>query len=240
MTCLPTTQALISLTFDDGLLCQFERAVPVLDSHGFPATFFLVANPESIFEDPWAEAKGYTWHKISWSHDDIRLLKNMAARGHEIASHTVKHERHPLDPVFEATESKRLIEQWMGNDVPSFCYPFYDTIEALKEPVIAAGYRQARAGKQNSFYAAGDALDRFAVDCRQIAQTGEEAGAWVRPGCWHVVTFHGIGTEQEGWEPVTESEFSKLREDLARLRDAGRVEVVTFNEGAERLRQARK
>ncbi len=67
-------KALLSLTFDDGLLCQFERAVPVLDTHGFPATFFLVANTESIFKDPWAEAKGFTWHKISWSNDDIQLL----------------------------------------------------------------------------------------------------------------------------------------------------------------------
>ncbi len=230
------SKALISLTFDDGLLCQFERAVPVLDRHGFTATFFLVANTESIFKDPWAEAKGYTWHKIGWNKDNIRLLKSMAARGHEIASHTVKHERHPTDPVYEATESKRLIEGWMGIEVPSFCYPFYDTIDAFKEPVIAAGYRQARAGKQNSFYAAGNSIDRFAVDCRQIAQTGEDVGEWVRPGCWHVVTFHGIGTEQDGWEPVTELEFSRLMEGLARLRDAGHVEIVTFKSGAEGMR----
>ncbi len=233
-------QSLVSLTFDDGLLCQFDRAVPVLDRHGFPATFFLVANTESIFEDPWAELKGYTWHKIGWDKDDIRLLKSMAARGHEIASHTVKHERHPTDPVYEATESKRLIESWMGFEVPSFCYPFYDTIDTFKEPAIAAGYRQARAGKQNSFYAAGSSIDPFAVDCRQIAQTGEDVAAWVRPGCWHVLTFHGIGTEQDGWEPVTELEFSRLMEELARLRDAGQVELVTFKSGAEGMRQTRR
>jgi peptidoglycan/xylan/chitin deacetylase (PgdA/CDA1 family) len=230
-------KSLVSLTFDDGLLCQFERAVPVLDRHGFPATFFLVANTESIFQDPWAEEKGYTWHKISWSQDDIRLLKGMVARGHEIASHTLKHERHPADPVYEATQSKRLIEDWMGIEVSSFCYPFYDTINAFKKPVIAAGYRQARAGKQNSFYAAGNSIDCFAVDCRQIAQTGEDVGAWVRPGCWHVVTFHGIGIEREGWEPVTEREFSRLMECLARLRDAAQVDVVTFKSGAEEMRQ---
>jgi peptidoglycan/xylan/chitin deacetylase (PgdA/CDA1 family) len=229
-------KALISITFDDGLLCQFERAVPVLDHYGFPATFFLVANTESVFADPWAEAKGYTWHKISWSADEIRLLKGMADGGHEIASHTVKHERQPTNPVYEATESKRLIEGWMGTEASSFCYPFYDTIHAFKEPVIAAGYRQARAGKQNSFYASGKSIDPFAVDCRQIAQTGEDVGAWVRPGCWHVVTFHGIGTEKDGWEPVTEVEFSRLMDGLARLRDAGQAEVVTFNDGAQRLR----
>ena len=228
-------KAFISLTFDDGLLCQFERAVPILDRHGFPGTFFLVANTESIFEDPWADAKGYEWHKIAWSNHDIQMLKSMAARGHEIASHTVKHERQPSDPVYEASESKRLIEGWMGTEVPSFCYPFYDTVESLKEPVIAAGYRQARAGRQNSFYACGDSVDRFAVDCRQIAPTGEDVGAWIRPARWHVLTFHGIGTEEDGWEAVTELKFSTLMRELARLRDAGQVEVVTFNNGAARL-----
>ncbi len=238
MTSLAMSKALISLTFDDGLLCQFERAVPVLDRLGFPATFFLIANTQSIFEDPWADAKGYIWHKISWSEEDIRLLKAMAARGHEVASHTVKHERQPSNPVFEATESKRLIEDWMGAEVSSFCYPFYDTMKAFKEPVIAAGYRQARSGKRNSFYAARDPIDYFGVDCRQVAQTGEEVADWIRSGCWHVLTFHGIGTEEEGWEPVAEREFSALMEELARFRDSGKLDLVTFNEGAERLRRA--
>ncbi len=230
-------KAFISLTFDDGLLCQFERAVPVLDRHGFPGTFFLIANTESIFEDPWADERGYEWHKIAWTNRDIQMLKKMAAHGHEIASHTVKHERQPSDPLYEAAESKRLIEGWMGIEVPSFCYPFYDTIRSLKEPAKAAGYRQARAGRQNSFYASGDPFDPFAVDCRQIAPSGEEVRAWVRPGCWHVLTFHGIGTEADGWEAVTELEFSAQMEELARLQDAGELEIVTFHDGAARLRE---
>jgi peptidoglycan/xylan/chitin deacetylase (PgdA/CDA1 family) len=36
--------ALVSLTFDDGLRCQFDRALPILKKHGFRATFFLIAN----------------------------------------------------------------------------------------------------------------------------------------------------------------------------------------------------
>ena len=230
-------KALVSLTFDDGLLCQFERAVPVLDRYGFPATFFLVANTESIFVDSWAEIRGYEWHKIDWNKNDIRLLKGMIKRGHEVGSHTVKHERQPTNPVFEAVESRHLIESWLEIDVPSFCYPFYDTIQSLRAPVIAAGYQQARAGKQNSYYASPDSFDSFGVDCRQISQTGEDVGMWVRPGSWHVVTFHGIGSEQDGWEPVTELEFARLMEELARLRDSGQAEVVTFKEGAEQIRQ---
>jgi len=233
-------KALISLTFDDGLRSQFEGAVPVLDRYGFPATFFLVANTDSIFTDGWAELNGFEWHKIDWSEEDIGLLKRMIKRGHEVGAHTITHKREAIaaNPTFEALESKRLIEGWLGTEIPSFCYPFYDTMQVLKDPTIKAGFRLARAGKQNSYYCSADSLDRFAVDCRQISQTGENVPAWARPGCWHVVTFHGIGGNQDGWVPVTKAEFCRQMEELATLRDSGRVEVVTFKDGAERLRSA--
>jgi hypothetical protein len=68
--------ALISLTFDDGLRCQFERAIPILNQHGFPATFFLIANQDST-HDRWA---GHTkdWWEIDWREDDIEMLKQLA------------------------------------------------------------------------------------------------------------------------------------------------------------------
>jgi hypothetical protein len=232
-------KALVTLTFDDGLRSQFERAVPVLDRYGFPATFFLVANTDARFTDGWAEENGFEWHKIDWSTEDIGLLKGMIARGHEIGAHTITHKRDAIaaNPLFEATECKRLIEEWLATDIPSFCYPFYDTIGVLKEPTIQAGFRQARAGRQNSYYASTDALDPFAVDCRQIAQAGEDVNAWVRPGCWHVVTFHGIGGDQDGWVPITEDEFERQMDELARLRDSGAVEIFTFANGAARSQQ---
>ena len=37
-------RALVSLTFDDGFRCQFEKALPILDAYDIPATFFLIAN----------------------------------------------------------------------------------------------------------------------------------------------------------------------------------------------------
>src|SRR6266446_1039380 len=107
-----TKPALISLTFDDGLRCQFQRAVPTLDRYGFPATFFLVANTDPIFTDGFAERGGFNWPKIAWNAHDIQLLKGMVERGHEIGGHTVSHKgpRIVADAAFEASESKRLIE----------------------------------------------------------------------------------------------------------------------------------
>ena len=58
--------AAVSLTYDDGLLSQIERAVPVLDAAGLHATFFL-------------------------SGGHVAEFAPLAKRGHELASHTLKH-----------------------------------------------------------------------------------------------------------------------------------------------------
>lgn len=126
----------------------------------------------------------------------------------------------------------------METEIPSFCYPFYWTIQHLKQPAMKAGYQQARFGAQSSYYASPSSVDWFAVDCRQIMRTGEIVSTWLQPGRWHVLTYHGIGNDQDGWEPVTETEFARQMTELAELRDAGAVEVVTFREGADRLRLA--
>jgi peptidoglycan/xylan/chitin deacetylase (PgdA/CDA1 family) len=155
-----TKPALISLTFDDGLRCQFERAVPILDQHRLSATFFLTANSEPAHVD-WCEHP--IWPKITWSERDIQLLKDLIKRGHEIGSHSVWHKfpepgplfRADFNPQFEAEESKRLIEGWLGVKIPSFCYPFCRKPDSLKSAVEAAGYEQARAGATGLSYLRG-------------------------------------------------------------------------------------
>jgi hypothetical protein len=95
-------------------------------------------------------------------------------------------------------------------------------------------------GPRSSYYAIPDkgSLDRFNVDCRQISKN-ENVGTWIQPaGCWHILTFHGIGGEQDGWEPITVEQFATQMGELAKHRDAGAVEVVTFKDGADRVRQS--
>lgn len=236
--------ALISLTFDDGLRCQFEHAVPILQRYDFPATFFLVANEDATHEC-WNHAND--WWKIDWRASDITMLKQLIHDGHEIGSHSVSH--HPdtmrRQPEFEVRESKRLIEGWTGKNVSSFCYPFYWSHAFLANAVTNAGYEQARGGGKPPVYYPPHApyysipddatLDRFNVGCRQISP-GERVSGWARPRHWHVLTFHGIGGIQDGWEPIPVNEFDRQMADLAKLRDSGDVEVVTFKDGADRLR----
>lgn len=241
--------ALVSLTFDDGLRCQLEQGVPILDKHGLPATFFLVANTDPIHTDGYRHPD---WKKTTWSKSDIRLLKRMIQRGHEMGSHSVSHRRPELkkDPKGEAEKSKRWIEDRLGVEIASYSYPFSHVTQRGKTAVIGAGYRQARGGVTESYYSAESPIDYFDVDSRVIGRHGREkvrghfvgkyggenVGGWIRPGCWHVLTFHGIGTLDDGWWPIPVEEFERQVAELAKLRDVGAVEVLTFEDGADRLR----
>jgi peptidoglycan/xylan/chitin deacetylase (PgdA/CDA1 family) len=245
--------ALISLTFDDGLRCQLEQAVPILDQYGFPATFFLVANPDLIHTDGFPHPD---WRKTNWCEEDIRLLKGMVQRGHEIGAHSVHH-RHPFldnDAKGEAEDSKRWIQDRLGVEIPSYCYPFCYFTDLIKNAVINAGYKQARWGATRVYFPEQRPLDFYKVDCRHIAVNdpafvvvdgvphpvgrngSEDVSGWLQPD-WYVLMFHGVGTINDGWWPVSVPEFTRQMAELAKHRDAGAVEVVTFKDGADRLRQ---
>jgi len=241
--------ALVSLTFDDGLRCQLDQAAPTLDKHGLPTTFFLVANTDPIHTDGYRHPD---WKKTTWGKDDIRFLKSMIQRGHEIGSHSVSHRRPELrkDPKGEAEKSKRWIEDHLGVEIASYCYPFGYITQPIKKAVIDAGYKQARGGVTESYYSSESRIDYFDVDSRVISghnrekmhghfvgkYGGEDVPVWMRPGCWHVLTFHGIGTLEDGWWPIPVKEFERQMTALAKHRDSGAVEVVTFQQGAARLR----
>jgi peptidoglycan/xylan/chitin deacetylase (PgdA/CDA1 family) len=239
--------AVVSLTFDDGLRCQFEKALPILDRYGIPATFFVIANQEQT-HDRWS---GHTndWWKIDWRADDIAMLKELTQKGHEIGSHSVTHHptQMPVQPDLESRESKRLIETWLGTKVSSFCYPFYRSHAYLAQAVKNAGYEQARGGgpppkydPRASYYtiSRNGKLDLFNVHCRLISRN-EDVNQWIRAGCWHVLNFHAIGDDRDGWEPITVGQFAAQIEELVRHRDKNSVEVVTFKQGAERARLRR-
>ncbi len=236
-------QSLISLTFDDGLRCQFDNAIPVLNHHGIPATFFLIANREPTQESWWGHKE--EWWKIDWREDDIANLKNLINDGHEIGSHSVTHhpDKMPANPLAEARDSKERIEDWLETKITSFCYPYYRSHAYLADAVKNAGYEQARGGGTPLLYGPGasyylvpsdPSFDRFNVDCRQIA-ANDRVSEWVRPACWHILTFHAIGNQRDGWQPISKDRFASLIAELAEYRDAGTLEILTFKSGAARL-----
>ena len=112
----------LAITFDDSYrdnLC----AARVLTEHALPACFFIptgFVGTERVF--PWDEGLPRLAN-LSW--DEVR---EMAALGHEIGSHTVSHPdlgQSSDDEVRrELVESKRVLEERLGRRVRWFAYPF--------------------------------------------------------------------------------------------------------------------
>lgn len=132
----------VCVTFDDAYRSVLENAVPVLQEAGFIATIFV---PTAYVGDAnrWdTETPPGGWPILSW--DELRALSR---DGFEIGSHTSTHPHLPtLDDaslVEELAGSRRELEQRLGTEVSSFCYPFGDHDARTRAAVRAAGYRGA-------------------------------------------------------------------------------------------------
>lgn len=117
----------VCLTFDDGWRGNYLHAYPVLQEHGLKATFFIATD---LIGKPFY----MTWEDI----------KEMAASGMSIQSHTVTHR--PLAHMgegrvlFELSESKRVIEERLGQEVRHLSLPHGIKDERIWDLAKEIGY----------------------------------------------------------------------------------------------------
>lgn len=100
----------VVLTFDDGHVSNYTEAFPAMAARGIAGTFYVVAG---------RVGQGET---LSWGQ-----MREMAAAGMEIGSHTLTH-REPSTLTdeelrHELRESKRLLEDGLGQPVVSLSSP---------------------------------------------------------------------------------------------------------------------
>ncbi|MEM8815841.1 MAG: polysaccharide deacetylase family protein [Pseudomonadota bacterium] len=81
----------VLITFDDGFLGNYELALPLLQTFGFPATFYVVTN--KIGDE----------RMLSWDQ-----LREMHAAGMTVGSHTVSH---PLLSTLGKEETRQELER---------------------------------------------------------------------------------------------------------------------------------
>lgn len=143
------------ITFDDGYRNVVQNAMPVLDKLGFTATNYLVANQ---FDG------GNVWDaKIGIPHSPLMTVEEMrqwAAAGHEVGSHTLDHVHLPEMTLDEArrqmVESKDVLEQALGAPVTAFCYPYGDHGPEHLVMAREAGYDNATLTKRGLANASDD------------------------------------------------------------------------------------
>lgn len=128
------------ITFDDGYIDNLA-ACEVLQGKGQRASWFIVAG--SIGAAPAWPGDGRPAGRLLNGAE----LRQMQAAGMEIGSHTVSHSRLPtLSDVLlhrEVNDSKRALEDVLGQAVTSFAYPYGEWDNRCADAVKQAGYMAA-------------------------------------------------------------------------------------------------
>jgi len=135
----------VVITFDDGNLDVYTNAFPIMQKYGFTGVMYIVVNE--------LRADGYL---------GVDQIKEMAAAGWEVGSHSMSHPHLPLNHDrlnFEIAQSRIDLQEMLGIPVTSFAYPFGETDPVVSQHVQDYGYTSAvglglpwNQGLYNLFY----------------------------------------------------------------------------------------
>ena len=134
-------RGLVGITFDDGYVNVLEAALPELKRRGFTASVFIISGRLGGTND-WDE--GPSWPLLSASQ-----VRELAAAGMEIGSHSTTHGRLAGLPASrletEVSGSRSSLGELVGAPVRGFAYPYGSMDSAARRAVREAGYDYACA-----------------------------------------------------------------------------------------------
>ncbi len=132
----------VCVTFDDGMRCLRETALPVLQEFDIPAVSYVVAGLVGGC-NAWLRSSGWS-HRELLGVEDLRALREA---GIEIGSHSMTHADLSIcDAGLRLTEirdSRHRLEDTLGESVEHFAYPFGRLNPDAYARVQEAGYRTA-------------------------------------------------------------------------------------------------
>ena len=201
----------VALTFDDSLKDHLLIAAPMLEERGWRGTFCIVT--DWVGKDP---------NHLTW--DDVREL---ARRGHEIATHTKSHpnlvsllEKGREDEVRrELLESCDAIQRETGF-APRFMFsPFCRQDETTARICRELGLRQAEGIRYNF---GSNNCDRAATVVAKLRADGVERAD---------ILTHGVSAaDHGGWCPFADREsFRRHLDAIAELERKGEIVVTDYD-----------
>lgn len=215
------TTGAVSLTFDDGLLDQYNNALPKLESAGMKGTFFIVS--ELLADNG---AQGFV---------SRAQISDIYSKGHEIGSHTRTHphlSELTLEQQQNEIEGSRddLLAMNVG-PITSFAYPYGDYNATTVGIVQNSGLTNARSTWNG--YAEQTSpkyeLPRFSVENNvTIAQVKSWIDTAIANKKWLILALHGINNS--GGQYATSTSTLNAIVDYLVLKN---VPVVTMAEGME-------
>ena len=172
----PPARKTLAVTFDDGFRSVAERALPVLNRLGLPATIFVptgwIGRDGSLAWsgiDHWVGSpQEHELAPLTW-----KQVRSLADAGWEVGSHTRTHPHLPMvdSPrvADEITRSRRDCEERLERPCRSIAYPYGEWDARVVRAVADAGYE------------AGAALPDRIQSRRTLT--------WPRVGVWRGETF---------------------------------------------------
>jgi peptidoglycan/xylan/chitin deacetylase (PgdA/CDA1 family) len=229
----------VSLTYDDAIDSQLLNGAFALDQRGLKATFFLTGASQSISDNPKAWAA-------------------LAAKGHELANHTMHHPcpgnpNAPFPPKelwLQGFDAKRYAQEMdqcqaviRGLGAPtalSFAWPCGAAwVGEDKQDISPLAAQRFKAVRD----AWGGFADPYKVDlmhvpavdgARSLPNLLADLAAAKRKGAWVVLLFHGVGGD---YLSVDNDVHAALLDALAADKDAW---VAPFGNVAARVAQIQK
>jgi peptidoglycan/xylan/chitin deacetylase (PgdA/CDA1 family) len=187
----------VVITYDDAIDQHLDNAIPVLDSLGLKATFYVTAFSQSM-------------------QNRLNEWKKLVAKGHELGNHTLYHPciggkgREWVKPEYDMNNYtvKRMVDETRmtnlflqaldGKTKRTFAFTCGDMkigdssfIYAMKNDFVAARAVRNQMHKINE-------IDLLNVDCYMVnGETGVQMIEWVKQAVETnsllVILFHGVG-----------------------------------------------
>lgn len=227
------TSVVVTTSWDDGHVLDSKLAT-LLSKYGIAATFYI--SPEN--------------HELGREQRLTREQVANLAEEFEIGAHTMTHPFLPdcdeMKSRGEIFDSKKVLEEWTGKPVTSFCYPRGGYTERDKKLVKIAGFTYARTVRR---FALSCGADHFAVPTTIHAYDHwSDVSAVIRLAhfnpipCWtmyhnwerqaialfdtalaHGGVFHLWG---HSWEIERRGDWTRLERVLAHISKRGGVQYV--------------
>jgi len=124
----PVPNKAVVITFDDGYLSEYTKAIPILKEYGYPFCVFVFTRSVGAH------------NFMNWDH-----LRQIRSFGGEVGSHTHTHP-HLVDSSTreierEMVQAKEILEEKLGVEAKWFAYPFGEYDNTIRALGTKAGYK---------------------------------------------------------------------------------------------------